>query len=237
MLTNMPLVSNQSTRIKFCGITRSEDALLALELGAWAVGMVFHRESPRACQIDDAFEIATAVKRQAESVGVFHNASLDSVARIADLVGLTLIQLHGDEGPDYCAEIARRTGCGVIKATRVKSPGDVLDLRVFRTAYHLLDAHVPGAVGGTGSTFPWEFARSHAGPAPFILAGGLTAENVVEAIAEASPFAVDVASGVEVSPGIKDPVRMRDFADAVHSTDPFVEDFDDEAVFGSETPE
>ncbi|MCX6393440.1 MAG: phosphoribosylanthranilate isomerase [Solirubrobacterales bacterium] len=215
-------MSTQPTRIKFCGMTRVEDAELALELEAWAVGMVFHRESPRHCEIDDAFEIATLVKRKAESVGVFYNATLDSVARIADLVGLTLIQLHGDEGPDYCSEISRRTGCGVIKAARVKSPADVLDLRIYPTAYHLLDTHVPEMPGGTGESFPWEFAGTHQGPAPFILAGGLRADNVIEAIEAAHPFAVDVASGTEAGPGVKDPVRMRDFADAVRSTDPFI---------------
>ena len=217
-------MTKEPTRIKFCGMRRSDDAELALELGAWAVGMVFHRESPRFCPIDDAFEISAAVKRQAEAVGVFHNASLDSVARVADLVGLTLIQLHGDEGPDYCSEVARRTGCGVIKCARVKSPADVKGLRIFRTAYHLLDAHVAGTPGGTGESFPWDFARQHEGPAPFILAGGLNPANVVEAITEAQPFAVDVASGVEVSPGVKDAGRMRDFADAVRSLDPVVDE-------------
>ena len=193
---------------------------MALELGAWAVGMVFHRESARACSVDDAFEIAAAVKRSAESVGVFVNSSLDSVARIADLVGLTMVQLHGDEGPDYCAEIARRTGCQIIKAARVKSPADVTDLRRYRTGYHLLDAYVKGEPGGTGETFPWEFARTDNGGAPVILAGGLNAGNVLDAISAVKPFAVDTASGVESSPGIKDHVAMRDFHDAVRSPDP-----------------
>ena len=195
---------------------------MALELGAWAVGMVFHRESPRACSVDDAFEIAAAVKRNAEAVGVFVNSSLDSVARIADLVGLTMVQLHGDEGPDYCAEIARRTGCQVIKAARVKSPADITDLRRYRTGYHLLDAHSSAAHGGTGETFPWEYAKADNGGAPVILAGGLNAGNVVDAIAAVHPFAVDTASGVEDAPGIKNHVAMRDFNDAVRSLDPVI---------------
>jgi phosphoribosylanthranilate isomerase len=220
-------------------MTRVEDAEMALELGAWAVGMVFHRESPRACSVDDAFEISAAVKRSAESVGVFVNSSLDSVARIADLVGLTMVQLHGDEGPDYCSEIARRTGCQVIKAARVKSPADVTDLRRYRTGYHLLDAYVKGEQGGTGETFPWEFARTDNGGAPVILAGGLNSRNVVEAIHEVRPFAVDTASGVESAPGIKDHVAMRDFNDAVRSLDPpAVEEVDGaEVPEVSETPE
>lgn len=203
-------------------MTRVEDAELALELGAWAVGMVFHRESPRSCPVDDAFEIAAAVKRNAEAVGVFVNSPLDSVARIADLVGLTMVQLHGDEGPDYCDEVARRTGCQIIKAARVKSPADVTDLRRYRAGYHLLDAYKEGAPGGTGESFPWEFAKTDNGGAPVILAGGLNASNVVEAINIANPFAVDTASGVEVSPGIKDHVAMREFNDAVRALDPAV---------------
>lgn len=203
-------------------MTRVEDAELAIELGAWAVGMVFHRESPRSCPVDDAFEIAAAVKRSAEAVGVFVNSPLDSVARIADLVGLTMVQLHGDEGPDYCDEVARRTGCQIIKAARVKSPADVTDLRRYRAGYHLLDAYKEGAPGGTGESFPWEFAKTDNGGAPVILAGGLNASNVVEAINIANPFAVDTASGVEVSPGIKDHVAMREFNDAVRALDPAV---------------
>jgi phosphoribosylanthranilate isomerase len=207
-------------KIKFCGMTRTEDAELAVELGAWAVGMVFHPQSPRHCPPDAAIEIGATLKRRIEVAGVFCNAHLDTVARIAENSSLTLVQLHGDEGPSYCEEVSRKTGCKVIKAMRVKSPGDVLDLRVFRTAYHLLDSHSTVAPGGTGETFPWEFALRHEGPAPYILAGGLMPSNVAEAIAVAKPFAVDVASGVELSPGIKGEVLMRDFADAVASTAP-----------------
>jgi phosphoribosylanthranilate isomerase len=205
-------------KIKFCGMTRVEDAELAVELGAWAVGMVFHRESPRNCPQDLAAEIGATLKRRTEVVGVFHNATLTTIDRIARDCGLTLVQLHGDEGPAYCDEVARRTGCGVIKAARVKSVADVLDLRVYRTAFHLLDAHVEGQPGGTGVAFPWEYAARHEGPAPVILAGGLNPGNVEQAIAEAQPFAVDVASGIELSPGVKNPSLMRDFADEVNAT-------------------
>lgn len=207
-------------KIKFCGMTRLEDAELAVELDAWAVGMVFHPGSPRCCPQDSAVEIGSALKRRCEVAGVFHNAKLDTVARIAENCSLTLVQLHGDEGPAYCEEVARKTGCEVIKAARVKSVADVLGLRVYRTAYHLLDTHRDGLPGGTGATFPWEFARRHAGPAPFILAGGLTPLNVGDAIAAADPWAVDVASGIEISPGIKGEVLMRDFADAVRMNGP-----------------
>jgi phosphoribosylanthranilate isomerase len=207
-------------KIKFCGMTRPDDAELAVELGVWAVGMVFHPDSPRRCPHDAAIEIGAMLKRRCEVAGVFHNANLDTVTRIARDVGLTLVQLHGDEGPAYCEEVARRTGCKVIKAARVKSTADVLGLRVYRTDYHLLDTHVSGLPGGTGETFPWEYALRHEGPAPYILAGGLNPANVAEAITAAKPFAVDVASGIESSPGIKSETLMRDFADAVASTGP-----------------
>lgn len=206
-------------------MTGVEDAVLGADLGAWAIGMVFHGPSPRNCEAAAAVEIGAALKRRCEIVGVFHNAPLARVTRIAEDSGLTLVQLHGDEGPAYCDEVARRTGCGVIKAARVKSPGDVLGLRVFRTAFHLLDAHSSGAPGGTGESFPWEFAQRHEGPAPMILAGGLTPVNVAEAIEAVRPFAVDVASGIERSPGAKDPLLMSEFAEAVASTgDPVAEE-------------
>ena len=107
------------TRVKFCGITRVEDAELAAELGAWAVGLIFWPGSPRRCPPEQAAAVAAAVRRRVEVAGVFVNAHLDEVAATADTVGLTLIQLHGDEGPAYCSEVARRTGAKVIKAARV----------------------------------------------------------------------------------------------------------------------
>lgn len=211
-----------STRIKFCGITRLDDAELAVSAGAWAVGLIFWPRSPRRCELDAAVEIAGAVKRRAEVAGVFVNATLDHVAATAEAVGLTMLQLHGDEGPAYCSEVARRTGCKVIKAVRVRSGADVRGLAAFHTDYHLLDSYVAGVPGGTGETFSWEIARGNWIPTrpriPVILSGGLGPDNVADAIAAVHPFAVDVASGVELSPGRKDPAKMTAFADAVRST-------------------
>jgi phosphoribosylanthranilate isomerase len=206
------------TKIKFCGITRLEDAELAVANGAWAVGLTFWPNSPRRAQPGAAAEIAAAVKRRAEVVGVFVNPALDYVAEIADGVGLTMVQLHGDEGPAYCAEVARRTGCKVIKAARVRSGADVRALASFHTDYHLLDSYTAGVPGGTGETFSWEIARAHRGRVPVILSGGLTSDNVADAIAAVHPYAVDVASGVELSPGRKDPDKLAAFAAAVRST-------------------
>ena len=211
------------TKIKFCGITRLDDAELAISAGAWAIGLIFWPRSPRRCEFDRAAEIAASVKRRAEIVGVFVNATLDHVAQTADGVGLTMIQLHGDEGPAYCAEAARRTGCKVIKAGRVRSRADVQALAPFHTDYHLLDSYTAGVPGGTGETFSWELARGHrppAHPVPVILSGGLTPDNVADAIAAVRPYAVDVASGVELSPGRKDPDKLGAFAAAVRSTVP-----------------
>jgi phosphoribosylanthranilate isomerase len=205
------------TKIKFCGITTVEDADRAVAEGAWAVGLIFWPESRRRCEPGAAAEIAAAVKRRAEVAGVFVNATLAHVAEIADGVGLTMLQLHGDEGPAYCAEAARRTGCKVIKAVRVRSGADVQALSSFHTDYHLLDSYSAGAPGGTGETFAWEIARAHRGRVPMILSGGLTPDNVGDAIVAVRPFAVDVASGVERSPGKKNPDKLHAFAAAVRA--------------------
>ena len=205
------------TKTKFCGITRLDDAELAVSAGAWAIGLIFWPRSPRRCEPDRAAEIAASVKRRAEVVGVFVNATLDHVARTADGVGLTMVQLHGDEGPAYCGEAARRTGCKVIKAARVRSRADVQALAAFHTDYHLLDSYIAGVPGGTGETFSWELVRGHRGRVPVILSGGLTPDNVADAIATVRPYAVDVASGVELSPGRKDPDKLVAFAEAVRA--------------------
>ena len=206
------------TKLKFCGITRLDDAELAVAAGAWAIGLIFWPRSPRRAELDAAAEIAAAVKRRAEVAGVFVNATLDHVAQTADAVGLTMLQFHGDEGPAYCAEAARRTGAKIIKAGRVRSGADVQALTTFHTDYHLLDSYTAGVPGGTGETFSWEIARAHRGRIPVILSGGLTPDNVGDAIAAVHPYAVDVASGVELSPGRKDPEKLQAFAAAVRST-------------------
>jgi phosphoribosylanthranilate isomerase len=186
-------VSIGAPKIKFCGITRLEDAERAAELGAWAVGMIFWPGSARRCSRADAEAISAALHRRTELAGVFVNAHLDEVAEAADAVGLSLLQFHGDEGPVYCGEAARRTGAKVIKAARVAGRSDIRDLRAFQTDFHLLDAYVPGKQGGTGATFAWELASEHPRDRPLILSGGLTPENIGDAIAAVRPFAVDAA--------------------------------------------
>ena len=207
------------TRIKACGITSLDDARLAVGLGAWALGLIFWPASPRACPPEEAEAIGSELSRHAELAGVFVNATLDEVADKADRARLSLLQLHGDEGPAYCREAARRTGCRVMKAVRVRSAANVRGLKAFHTDLHMLDAFVPGVRGGTGESFNWDLARLHRGPVPVVLSGGLTPDNVGEAIEAARPFAVDSASGTEAAPGRKDPHRLEAFFRAVEATD------------------
>jgi phosphoribosylanthranilate isomerase len=208
----------RTPRIKFCGITSLDDARRAVEAGAWALGLILFPGSPRRCPLPAADRIAATLRRQAEICGVFVNAPLDEVTGIADGIGLTMVQLHGDEGPAYCAEVARRTGAKVMKATRVRSGADIAALAAFHTDFHLLDAHHPGRWGGTGETFDWELVARRRTDVPFVLSGGLTPDNVAAAIAATHPFAVDTASGTEARPGVKDPEKLRAFAAAVAAT-------------------
>jgi phosphoribosylanthranilate isomerase len=198
------------TRVKLCGITSMGDAKLAADAGAWAIGMIFTDESPRQVEVASAAEIGAAMRRRVEVVGVFLNAPLDEVVELADLCSLTALQLHGDEGPTYCAELGHRTGCKIVKAARVRDRASVQALRAFRVAvdYHLLDAYAPDAPGGTGKTFQWELAKARGAGPPLILSGGITPDNVAEAIGGVRPFAVDTASGTEAEPGKKDPAKV-----------------------------
>ena len=207
------------TRVKICGITRVEDARLAADLGAWAVGLILWPGSRRVCAPDEAATIGALLKRDVEVTGVFVNATLDEVALAADRFQLTMLQLHGDEGPAYCREAARRTGCRVMKAARVKDAASIRGLEPFRTDFHLLDAHVRGARGGTGSTFDWNLVREHRTGVPMVLSGGLTPDNVGEGIAAVGPFGVDSASGTEAEPGVKDQRKVTAFFRAVTEAD------------------
>jgi phosphoribosylanthranilate isomerase len=206
------------TRVKVCGITNIDDARLAAELGAWAIGLIF-ADSPRQVDVADAERIGREINRQAEVVGVFVNAPLEELTAMADVAHLTAIQLHGDEGPAYAREVARRTGTKTIKAIPAKDAAAVRRLGAFHTDFHMLDAYVPGRRGGTGRTFEWDYVRHHTRDVPLILSGGLTPDNVAEAIAATHPFAVDSASGTEASPGKKDPAKVQALFRAVEQAD------------------
>ncbi len=133
-------MSERETLIKICGVTRLQDAEVAVELGAWVVGMVFFDASPRACSLAEGQRIATSLRRKVELCGVFVNAQMEELVGISEQLGLTLLQLHGDEGPSFCAEAARRTGARVIKALQVSGMADIQDAARFHTDFHLLDA-------------------------------------------------------------------------------------------------
>jgi phosphoribosylanthranilate isomerase len=200
-------------RVKFCGMTNLDDAREAARVGAWAIGLNHHPASPRYCEPAMAAEIGAQLRRRLEVVGVFVNPKLADLAAAVENESLTMIQLHGEEGPAFCQEAARRTGCRVIKALRVRSAAEVHAAEAYRTAFHLLDAYRPGTPGGTGESFDWELLAGRRSQVPLILAGGLTPDNLGRAVSVARPFAVDVASGVEAEPGVKDHALMARFAE------------------------
>jgi phosphoribosylanthranilate isomerase len=205
------------TKVKVCGITRLEDAELAAELGAWAVGFILWPGSKRFVDPAVAAGIVRAVRRRVETVGVFVNQPLDEIAGLVDALGITHVQLHGDEGPAFCQAVAQRTGAKTIKAVRIGHASDLQDLERFHTDFHLLDTAAAGKFGGTGRTWDWGLVAQRRAKIRFLLSGGLNADNVAGGIAAVRPWGVDVASGVEVSPGIKDPAKLERFFAAVQA--------------------
>jgi phosphoribosylanthranilate isomerase len=210
----MRLPLSTMTRVKVCGMTNLADAEHAASLGAWAIGLIHHRDSPRFVGPDVAEEIGAALKRRCEVAGVFVNSTLEEIVGAAERENLTLLQLHGEEGPSFCVEAGRRTGAKVIKAMRIKSAADVQAAEAFRTDFHLFDAYWHGLHGGTGQSFDWDLVAKRRSKVPMILAGGLTAENVPGAIELVRPFAVDVVSGVEAEPGRKDHAKVEALLEA-----------------------
>jgi phosphoribosylanthranilate isomerase len=202
------------TRVKVCGMTNLDDAEHAADHGAWAIGLIHHLDSPRYVQPEIAEEIGAALKRRCEIAGVFVNSTLEEVVDAAERENLTLLQFHGEEGPSFCLEAGRRTGAKMIKAMRVTSAADVRAAEAFRVDFHLFDAYWHGIHGGTGKSFDWDLVSKRHSKVPMLLAGGLTAENVADAIGLVKPFAVDVVSGVEAEPGRKDHAKVEAFLEA-----------------------
>ncbi len=188
--------------VKICGLTREEDALLAWELGASALGFVFHPASRRAVTARRAAEIRRSLPAGAFCVGVFVDLPSELVNDIAEEVGLGAVQLHGHESSKQCATIARP----FIKAIRAEDESHLDD---YPAAAFLLDAVHPTLAGGTGLKADWNLAARLARKSPLILAGGLTPDNIAEAAAMVLPYGLDVCSGVEAAPGIKDPQRLK----------------------------
>ena len=210
------------TRIKICGITTTADAREVANAGVDALGFIFVEKSPRYVSVSKATEIAACLPPFIDLVGVFVDRDILEVAEIVRAVGLSYVQLHGNEEPDYCRQIAQKVrSCRVIKAFRVGSKSRDEDFAIYNdvSCGFLLDTYVKEQAGGTGQAFDWRLIEDLNLQRPVILAGGLGPGNIQEAIRIARPFGVDVNSGVEVAPGIKDHPKIHELMDQVRQAD------------------
>ncbi len=201
-------------RVKICGITRLEDAMLAISLGADALGFIFYPKSPRYILPEKVKEIIAQLPPYVTTVGVFVNETEEKIKKIVEITGIDMVQLHGEEPPQFCTLFFPR----VIKAFRVKTSDDLFNIGEYKNTVRgiLLDTFVKGIPGGTGKTFNWRLAQeAKKFDIPLILAGGLCPENVIEAIEKVKPFGIDISSGVESSPGIKDPNKLKALFEAL----------------------
>ena len=205
----------QSVKVKVCGITNAEDAWTAVEAGADALGFIFYKQSPRYVVPAVASRIIAELPPLIVTVGVFVNEGMATVRSIMDTCGLAMAQLHGDENASYCHELSRPS----MKALRLKDRGSLLALAEYQgrggVRGFVLDTFSELAYGGTGQVTDWALAADVAKSARVLLAGGLTADNVTEAIRTVHPYGVDVSSGVESAPGKKDPAKVRAFLETV----------------------
>jgi len=204
------------TRIKICGITRAQDVQAVAASGADAFGLVFYAKSPRYVTLQQAQEVIRAVPPFLSAVGLFVNPAESEVREVLSQVPLDLLQFHGEEEPEFCAQFGRP----YLKAIRVRPGVDLIQCaaRYAGAQALLLDAYVEGTHGGTGASFDWELIPREL-PLPVILSGGLDANNVAEAIRQVRPYAVDVSSGVEAGKGIKDAAKIAAFIKEVKQTD------------------
>ena len=198
-------------KVKICGTTSLKDAFLAVESGADAIGFIFYKMSPRNISQKEAKEIILQLPPFIETVGVFVNETSDKINRIAEQCKLNSIQLHGEESPALCRRVKRK----VIKAFRVKNADSLKSIASYHVSGFLLDSYNDGSKGGTGQVFDWNLALRVKKQGPVILAGGLNPYNVFTAIHRVKPYGVDVCSGVEKSPGIKDHEKIREFIKSV----------------------
>ena len=201
------------TKIKICGITNVEDALLAVELGADALGFIFYRESKRYIRPERAHEIISKLPPFVTTVGVFVNQELDEIKNIKEEAGFDLFQLHGDESPDFC----KRLGRGVIKTIRVRGSINPEEIESYPVQTVLFDTYSTKGYGGTGESFRWKVLKGLNSSKRIILSGGLSPENVSQAIRIVNPYGVDVSSGVEDYPGKKNPQRLKKFIEAARN--------------------
>ncbi|MBU0943050.1 MAG: phosphoribosylanthranilate isomerase [Proteobacteria bacterium] len=210
------------TRIKMCGITRKKDVAAGIAAGLDALGFIFYEKSPRNVTSDFVREVVARVPPFIDCVGVFVDRDSEEVEEIIQYCGLSHAQLHGSENPKYCERLERfASPCRVIKAFRVGKTSSASEFTPYDDVVrgYLLDTYVKDNAGGTGKTFDWNIVQGLDLQRPMILAGGLTPENVVQAIQSANPYGVDVNSGVEIEPGIKDHSKLYDFVSKVRQTD------------------
>jgi phosphoribosylanthranilate isomerase len=198
-------------KVKICGVTNLDDALAAAEFGADMFGFNFYSKSPRYLTPADAAKIAAGLPKGVLKVGVFVNSTADGISEIADAVGLDVIQLHGDEDDDFIRIVGFETELPVIKAFRMNSDVPMESILRSDADAVLLDTALNGEFGGTGETFDWNLIGSYLKSKQIFLAGGLTPENVAEAVRLVRPYAVDVASGAEIEKRKKDPAKMKAF--------------------------
>jgi phosphoribosylanthranilate isomerase len=207
-----------STKIKICGITNKDDALAAAELGADLLGFIFSEQSPRQIKVKEAAKIIKLLPQKISTVGLFVNQEKLIVKLISEKCDFDYLQFHGNESPDYCESMRRNAK--IIKAFRVKDEDSLKNLADYDVEMYLLDAYSKGKVGGSGNIFNWDLARkTKKFGKPIILAGGLRPENVAEAIKKVRPYAVDVSSGTEESPGKKNRHLMKRFIEQVRSAE------------------
>lgn len=205
------------TKIKICGITNKPDALAAAELGVDMLGFVFYGKSKRCVDANTVRDIVNELPESILKVGVFVDEDKDRVLDIASDVSLDILQLHGDETPEYCASLSG--GYKVMKAFRIKDKTSLRHVNDYAVDYYLFDTYDKSLAGGTGKTFDWKILKDFEVLKPFILSGGLNPENVGKAIVEVAPYGVDVSGGVESAPGKKDITLLKKFVANVRRLD------------------
>ena len=204
------------TQVKICGITNKEDALCAAKLGASALGFIFYPPSPRYIKPADARKIVGVLPDDLIKVGVFVNEKPKEIKRIMEYCGLDMIQLHGDESPEYCREFP---SAQVIKAVDLKNEADFVYAKSYHVGAILVDSRHAGLYGGTGRKSNWDLACRIKNKKPLILSGGLNEKNITEALKTVAPAALDINSGVESKPGKKDHAKLARIFDIIRHTD------------------
>ncbi len=205
-------------KIKICGITREEDAQYSIKLGAWALGFIFVKETPRYITNSNAKKIISTLPKNIEKIGVFADESIDSIEKTFHETGLTKIQLHGDESPEFCEKLSKTVDADIIKAFRIKDKKDLDLITNYKNkiSFMLLDSYSSNSLGGTGKSFDWDIAiEAKKAKIPLIIAGGINTDNAKKAYSLVEPYALDISSGAEATKGIKDFDKLQKIFESV----------------------